>query len=54
MNATPSELLMHNFNEISRPPWIKITQCMEGIVPCTALYLLIRVTFSTPTPFIIN
>jgi hypothetical protein len=28
----------------------EITQYMEPMLPCTALYLLIRVTFSTPTP----
>jgi hypothetical protein len=28
---------------------MKITQYMEPMLPCTAFYLLIRVTFSTPT-----
>src|SRR5215472_4075484 len=34
---------------ISRPPRISIRQYMEAMLPCTAPYLLIRVTFSTPT-----
>src|SRR5215813_8818211 len=34
---------------ISRPPRMSIRQYMEGMLPCTAPYLLIRVTFSTPT-----
>jgi hypothetical protein len=33
---------------------MKITQYMKSMLPCTALYPLIRVTFSTPTPVIAN
>jgi hypothetical protein len=29
---------------------MKIMQHMERMLPCNASYLLIRVTFSTPTP----
>ena len=33
---------------------MKITQYMEPMLPCTALYLLINVTFSTPTGYYAN
>ena len=33
---------------------MKITQYMEPMLLCTAFYLLIRVTFSTPTDAIAN
>src|SRR5215813_7216130 len=39
---------------ISRPPRMSIRQYMEGMLPCTAPYLLIRVTFSTPTGLFAN
>ena len=33
---------------------MKITQYMEPMLLCTAFYLLIRVTFSTPTDVIMH